>query len=295
MGFEKSKVKSQMSKIRYFLSAGWRIEKYLLIVVLLVTCHLSLVTSVYAQLEIAETYDMPEGAADGDIVSYVETGIALSSREYDDKIFGVVETTPLVAYRRVDNTGEPVLRSGTAEVSVTTINGPIKTGDFITSSSLPGKGEKAVTSGYIIGVALADFGEQDGEAVDYTPPGEGQQQRQVQLGKINVAIKIEYAELNTARNANRLFDVINGALFRSVQDPERFVNLFRYIAAGLAVLISFLIGFFTLARTIPKGIEALGRNPLAKTTIQFGIILNIIFTVGIALVGIVAAIILLRF
>lgn len=255
---------------------------------------LILVPTASAQLEIAETFDMPEGASDGDIISYTDQGVVLSEREYDDKIFGVVETSPLMAYRRQDNTGLPVLRNGSAEVSVTTINGPIKTGDFITSSSLPGKGQKAVTSGYIIGVALSDFTEADGEAVDYNPP-EGGATKQVKTGKINVAIKIEYAELNTARNANRLFDVLNGALFRNVQDPEKFVNVIRYIGAGLAVLISLLIGFFTLARTIPKGIEALGRNPLARTTIQFGIILNIIFTVGIALVGIVAAIILLRF
>ena len=271
------------------------VQKLLLLFFVLYTLYFILYTPSLAQLEIAETFDMPEGAADGDIISYTEEGVILSAREYDDKTFGVIETSPLVAYRRQDNTGMPVLRNGSAEVSVTTINGPIRTGDFITSSSLPGKGQKALTSGYIVGVALQDFTEEDGEAVDFTAPGEGQQSRSVRIGKINVAIKIEYAELNTARNANRLFDVLNGALFRNVQDPEKFVNLIRYIAAGLAVLISFLIGFFTLARTIPKGIEALGRNPLARTTIQFGIILNIIFTVGIALVGIVAAIILLRF
>lgn len=268
----------------------------LLFFAVLITCFLLLVTSARAQLEIAETFDVPQEAVDGDIVSYTDKGVVLSSREYDDKIFGAIETSPLVAYRRVDNSGLPVVRNGTSEINVTTINGPIKTGDFITSSSLPGKGEKAVVSGYIIGVALQDFSEQDGETVSYSPPqGDTGGARQVRSGKINVAIKIEYAELSSARNANRLFDILNGALFRSVQDPEKFVNIIRYIAAGLAVLISFLIGFFTLARTIPKGIEALGRNPLARATIQFGIILNIIFTVGIALVGIVAAIILLRF
>lgn len=249
----------------------------------------------FAQLEIAETYDVPEGTVDGDIVSYSEGILGPAKKEYDDKIFGVIEDSPLVAYRRQDNTGLPVMRSGTAEVNVTTINGPIKTGDFITSSSMPGKGEKAVISGYIIGVALADFGDADGEAGTYTPPGEGQQAKQIRVGKINVAIKIEYAEVDSARNANRLLDSINSAFFRNTQNPEEFVNIIRYILAGFAVILSFLVGFFTLARSIPKSIEALGRNPLARTTIQFGIILNIVFTVGIALVGIVAAVILLKF
>lgn len=268
--------------------------KTIFLIFLLVTSYLLLVTSARAQLEIAETFDVPEKSVDGDILSFTDKGITLSEREYDNKIFGVIETSPLVAYRRKDSTGLPVVRNGSAEVNVTTINGPIKTGDFITTTSIPGKGQKAVTSGYIIGVALADFKETDGTAQEYTPPGGGNK-RQIKVGKINLAIKIEFAELNTARNTNRLLDSLNAAFFSSVQDPEKFVNIIRYVLAGLSVLISLMIGFFTLARTIPKGVEALGRNPLARTTIQFGIILNIIFTVGIGIVGIVAAIILLRF
>jgi F0F1-type ATP synthase membrane subunit c/vacuolar-type H+-ATPase subunit K len=159
---------------------------------------------------------------------------------------------------------------------------------------MAGKGAKSVASGYVVGVALQDFGDQDGEAVSYTPPNGGDP-RQVRSGAITVAIKIEYAELTTARNANRLLEALNAAFFRNTQNPEQFVNIIRYILAGLAVVVSFLVGFFTLARTIPKGMEALGRNPLARNTIQFGMVLNIIFTVAIALVGIIAAVILLRF
>lgn len=250
--------------------------------------------TVNAQLEIAETFDVnTEGAVDGDIVSYTDKGVILSERDHDDKVFGVIDNSPLVVYRRQNSTGMPIVRNGTIDVNVSTANGPIKTGDLITTSFFKGKGEKSTVSGYIIGVALQDFGEQDGEPASFTPAQGGTQQ--VRVGKINMAIKIEFAELNTARSANRLLDAVNVAFFRNTQDPEKFVNILRYILAGLAVIISFAIGFFTLARTIPKAMEALGRNPLARATIQFGIVLNIIFTVGIALVGIVAAIILLRF
>jgi F0F1-type ATP synthase membrane subunit c/vacuolar-type H+-ATPase subunit K len=288
MGALNSKFKIQSSKLM-----GFYYVKNILFLLVLVTCYLLLVTPAWAQLEIAETFDVPEESVDGDIMSYTDQGVVLSSREYDDKIFGVIETTPLVAYRRQDNTGLPVVRNGTTSVNVTTANGAIKAGDFITTSSLPGKGQKSLASGYIIGVALEEFTEEDGEAVEVTVSEGGT--KQARLGTINVAIKIEYAELNTARNANRYLDALNALFFSNIQNPEQFTNTLRYFLAGLAVVVSFLIGFFTLARTLPKGIEALGRNPLAKTTIQFGIILNIIFTVGIALVGIVAAIILLRF
>lgn len=280
----------QVSRVKY---QGLSIRSKVLMFFVLTTLYLLLNTRVFAQLEIAETYNVPEGAQDGDIVSYKADGVELSSSEYDEKVFGVIETTPLVAYRRQDNTGLPIVRSGTTSVNVTTANGPIQTGDFITTSTIPGKGQKSVASGYIIGVALEGFGDEDGEAVEVSLPEGGT--TQAREGSINVAIKIEYAEINTARNSNRFLEALNAAIFSNVQNPEQFVNVIRYILAGLAVLISFLIGFFTLARTIPKGVEALGRNPLARTTIQFGIILNIIFTVAIAGVGIVAAIILLRF
>lgn len=266
----------------------------LFVLALLVIATYIYAAPVKAQLEIAESFDVnTEGAVDGDIVSYTDKGVVLSERDHDDKVFGVIDTTPLVVYRRQDETGTPIVRNGTVDVNVSTANGPIKTGDLITTSFFKGKGEKSTVSGYIIGVALQDFGEQDGEPASFTPAQGGTQQ--VRVGKINMAIKIEFAELNTARSANRLLDAVNVAFFRNTQDPEKFVNILRYILAGIAVIVSFGIGFFTLARTIPKSIEALGRNPLARTTIQFGIILNIVFTVGIGIVGIIAAIILLRF
>lgn len=269
-------------------------SKVFLVLLLLTTYYILHTTPVLAQLEIVESYDVKtEGAVDGDIVSYTEQGLILSERELDNKVFGVIDENPVVVYRRQDNTGTPIVRSGTVDVNVSTANGPIKTGDLITTSFFKGKGEKSTQSGYILGVALQDFGEQDGEAASFTPPQGGSQQ--VRVGKINVAIKIEFAELNTARSANRLLDAVNLAFFRNTQNPEQFVNILRYILAGVSVIFSFAIGFFTLARTIPKAMEALGRNPLARATIQFGIVLNIIFTVGIALIGIVAAIILIRF
>lgn len=287
----------QVSRVKYQGSSTMQsIWARALLCVFIFIIHYSLfIQTIHAQLEIAESFNVKtEGAVDGDIVSYTDTGVVLSERDNDDRVFGVIEIEPLVSYQKQDGTGIPVVRSGVVDVNVSTANGPIKNGDLITTSYFKGKGQKSTVSGYVVGAAMQDFGEADGETATFTPP-EGLAPVAVKVGKINVAISIQYAELNTARNANRLLDALNLAFFRNTQDPEKFVNILRYILAGIAVIISFSIGFFTLARTIPKAMEALGRNPLARTTIQFGIILNIIFTVGIALVGVVAAIILLRF
>ena len=291
-----SNVKCQMSNVKRFFCL------VLLLLTLPFTLYATfpqewqalLIPSAHAQMEVSDTYDVADAeAVDGDIVSYTDKGVVRSTQEADPKIFGIIQDNAVISVKRVDESGKVVVRFGTANVNVSTIHGPIKIGDFITSSTMAGKGEKAEASGYVVGIAMQDFNEGEGEQATYSAPNTPS--RQVSVGQIQIAVGIQYAELSGARNANRLFDAFNSAFFRNVQDPERFVNIFRYIAAGIAVLVSLAIGFFTFAKTIPKGIEALGRNPLARTTIQFGIIINIAFTVGIALIGVVAAIILLRF
>lgn len=273
---------------------------------LLIACFLSLIALpclVLAQVQsvdLSYVYSIADKeAVDGDIISSTaDKGFVRSTFPYDFRIFGIAQKTPLLVYKGSDNIGTPISRTGTAQVNITSLNGTIQPGDYITSSEIPGKGQKATTSGYVIGIALTGLGATDGTETDYQPktttnranPGQ-----KIRSGNISVALKIEYAELTTARTALRLLDSINAAFFTSVQNPDQFVKIFRYITAIVIVLISFAIGFFTFSKAIPKGIEAIGRNPLAQKTIIFSIVLNIVFTVITAIAGIAAAIIILRF
>lgn len=239
-------------------------------------------------------------AIDGDIISStVDKGMIRSTYPYDLRTFGIIQDAPLIVYKSVDNVGSPVARSGTASVNITTINGPIVPGDYITTSEIPGKGQKATNSGYVIGIAMTSLGNTDGEEFSYQRQITGSKQpapvEKFRRGKVNVAVQIQYAELTTARTALRLLDSFNASLFTNVQNPDQFVKIFRYITAIVVVLISFAIGFFTFSKSIPKGIEAIGRNPLAQKAIMFSIIMNIFFTVVVAIAGIGAAIIILRF
>lgn len=253
-----------------------------LLVFLLLISHFSLlISTTFAQdqgLEVTSTYEIADNdAADGDIVVAQESGLSRSLKSYDNKMFGVISDQPLLVYR-TETKGKPVIRSGIAQVNVTAINGPIKYGDYITSSKLPGKGQKATESGYTLGIALASF--------DKTSKEES--------GKIPVAIRIEYSELTNPRFAGRLFGFIAAALLENVNDPKKFGNVIRYILAGLVVLLSFTFSFLTFSRAIAKSIEALGRNPLAKTTIQISIIFNLLLLVITGIIGIVASILIIR-
>lgn len=244
----------------------------------------------YAQsqgVEVTSVYEVAdEEVQEGDILSAQQDGLVRSSIGFDNKMFGVVQEQPILVYRTATK-GKPVVRSGVAQVNVTALNGPIKYGDYITSSQIKGKGQKASESGYVVGIALASFEGAGAEQID-GPRGK------VALGKIPVAIRIEYAELTNPRIAGRLFGFIGTTLFENISDPRQFGNVVRYSAAGLIILLTFTFGFLTFSRSIVKSIEALGRNPLAKSTIQLSIVISIILLVITGLIGIVASILLIR-
>jgi len=247
-------------------------------------------------LDISSAYDISDSQAqDGDIlVTSDQRGLIKASASYDQHLFGVLQSRSLLVFRKAEKEGTPVARYGTTQVNVTTLNGEIEEGAYITSSEIPGKGQKATLSGYVIGVSQTSFKEGDGEKMDYKPADSKEPNRTISSGKISVALKIEYAEISKSRTPFRFFDAFNTALFANMKDPSRFAEIFRYAAAGGIILASFVFGFFTFSRSVPKSIEAIGRNPLAEKTILFSVVLNIFFTVITATVGIIAAVFILR-
>lgn len=142
-------------------------------------------------------------------------------------------------------------------------------------------------SGYTFGIALGAFTGDGAPQID-GPNGK------VASGRIPVAVRIEYTELTNPRFAGRLFGFIGTALLENVSDPKQIGNVVRYLAAGLIVLLSFTFGFLTFSRSIAKSIEAMGRNPLARSTIQLSMIINIALLVVTGIVGIVASILIIK-
>lgn len=225
--------------------------------------------------------DDPE-AITGDIVETTEKGLIRVSTPYSTKIYGVIQEDSLFIYRKVaSDSAKPVARTGIVAVNVTDLSGGIKTGDYITSSNIAGKGQKTVRPGYVVGVAMEDFKTEDAEKITF----EG---KQLSSGSILVALKPEFAGVN-AGSSSRFLDQISSQIFKNLDDKEGFGRLLRYVIGGIVILVSFLIGFIIFARSIPKSIEAIGRNPLAKSQIQLSIMLSILMVVVTALLGIGAA------
>jgi hypothetical protein len=212
---------------------------------------------------------------DGNIISSSEKGAILSVTPYDPQVMGVISSDAAIVLNASQTpSGQPVVSVGTAFVLVSTKDGEIKKGDFITTSIVPGVGVKAKKSGYVIGVALADYSNSDA----------------TKFGKIPIDLNLHYFNSKPTL-AGSLSDIFKLALLSTKEGPSAF---FKYLVAAFVAIGSFAFGFFSFARTAAKGVEALGRNPAAGKIIHLGIIFNISITVSIIFAGLVVAFLILR-
>ncbi len=247
------------------------LPKIITILLLLLTFN----SDVFAQttsLDVASLYKVadPE-AVDGDILIETDQGLIRANTAYSSNIFGVVQEKPLLVYRSLDSGDTAVVRSGIATVNVTLAGGPIKSGDYITTSKNPGKGMKAKSSGITLGIALEDMSNE--------------------IGKIRVALKIGYADVPNpdANVVTKTLDNLNIPALQNIVGGQQGPSALKYLFSGLIVLGSLFFTFTTFARSIITSIEAIGRNPLAKNAIQVSILINAGLTIVVILMSLAAA------
>lgn len=212
---------------------------------------------------VAHSVSIPdENAQDGDIVSSTEGKFIVASVPYDTLMYGVISDNPAMAIedKKLEG-GRLVMTNGITMVRVSTVNGGIKKGDFITSSETPGVGQKADKSGYILGVALDDYDDTD-------------------VGKIRVSLSTRFnSSLNPRTN---LIETVKLGITAPFLTP---LGAMRYLLAALIAVASFSLAFASFGRVAKTGVEALGRNPLASRLIETTVVLNVLMTVGIMVVG----------
>lgn len=195
----------------------------------------------------------------GDIVSYEDGKYILSQRAYDESMYGVIVDDPTSSLVDVNlNEYKLVSSYGEALVNVSTKNGNIVEGDFITSTDIPGVGAKALESGPVIGVALESFEPAISD----------------QIGQIWVLIDIKTNFIDTTLSKN-LFDVLRTSLTSPFMTP---IEALRYLLAIAVVFASFVIGFSNFSKITGSSVEALGRNPLASASIRKVIVFNFALT-----------------
>ena len=211
-----------------------------------------------------------ENVEDGSAVCSLGDGYYLCDQEYASSIIGVVTDDPAAAFEgELFENSRHVITSGTVVARVSAINGNISTGDLIAASSIEGVTMKATHNGFVLGNALEDF----------------QASTPDQQGLILVAVNIHpTVKLSDART-NILTSLREGLAF-PVLSP---LSSLRYLLAFAIVVVGFVLGFLYFGRVAKAGVEAIGRNPLASSSIRIGIAFNVMLGIVIVIASLLLA------
>src|SRR3989344_6100803 len=103
---------------------------------------------------------------DADIICTYDQGNQRCNSDYDPAMFGIISDNPAASIEDKDiENSRLVISSGIATVRVSSVNGDIKVGNFVTSSENPGVAQLAKRNGYVLGMALEDYQNENKEQV----------------------------------------------------------------------------------------------------------------------------------
>ncbi|HUC89418.1 MAG TPA: hypothetical protein VMR45_01320 [Patescibacteria group bacterium] len=181
---------------------------------------------------------------------------------------------------------------GKYDVLMSTQNGPIKSGDYITISAVDGVGMKADSQQmFILGKALGAFtGIGDAESTVTLTDKSG--------GKREVALKRVAVDIGVAHNPAYSGDEVPGVP-HFLSQAARLVTkkpltaLRLYSCLGILAL-AFVVAGAIIYSGVRSGMVAVGRNPLAKKSIARNIITVALMAFVIVIIGVIAVYLLLK-
>ncbi|MBL8121465.1 hypothetical protein JNM87_01815 [Candidatus Saccharibacteria bacterium] len=114
--------------------------------------------------DLAENYTSTDSLQPGEVVATDAAdghGVKRSSSQYQPSILGVVSTAPGFVAGAYTEDSYPIALVGRVPVKISTENGAIHEGDYLTSASIAGYAMKASISGRVLGTALESFDPED--------------------------------------------------------------------------------------------------------------------------------------
>jgi hypothetical protein len=201
----------------------------------------------------------------------------LATAESSDRLLGVVSQAALVELSSPDESEVQVLLNGTAQALVSDLNGSIKAGDKITASPLSGIGMLATEDSQIVGTAQSDFTLKSSKTKVVTD--KNGKTHTVHVGTIPIQIAISYYVAPTSQFMPAFLQNLANSI------AGRPVSVLRILIS--CVLLLFAFGSITILiyTSVRSGIISLGRNPLAASAIQRGLIGVIVIVVLTALLS----------
>ncbi len=230
----------------------------------------------------------------GALVSRNETDDTLvdaASLDNLSRLFGVVvrsDESPVTL--TTDTAGVFVATTGRFQVMVSTVGGEIRSGDYITASSISSIGMRASASQeLVIGKALQDFDTTNPDAVlsSTTAIAADGTSHDVAIGRVLTDLDVK-RNPRLAQSAPELI-----VRFSELIAGEP-VSLLRVYAAMAVLLVTAGLGGTMLYAGIRSTFVAIGRNPLAKKSAMRGLLQVVITSLAIFLSGFFAIYLILR-
>ena len=186
-----------------------------------------------------------------------------------------------------------VATSGTFDVLVSTQNGAIKAGDYVTMSALDGVAMKAgsyESQKIVFGRAAGSFDGKSDSLGTTTLHLSDNTTDKVALGMIPVAINIERNpnQKSTTTNLPPALQKVGLAIANKPVSPIR-----MYLSIAITGL-SIIVALVTLYAGIRNALIAIGRNPLSKKSIFRGLLEIVLTSFIILIIGLFSVYLLLK-
>lgn len=235
---------------------NWKkLKKFFILILTLALLSIGSVVTAQSVSQTASNLKVADPEAEpGDIITKSDLGLVRAEAPYDKNIIGVIGKKPAIVFNKPGTSTLPIVTQGEVMVKVSDANGEVEKGDYVTSSNKPGVGQKVDKSGYVVGKALEDLN--------------------TDQAKIRVSLGVQHLSLEESRPLG-IMKGIGWNILQGAQKPENFPEMLRYLFALLVGGGSFLLGFLSFVRTLQNGVQAVGRNPLAKRAIQISLAMNL--------------------
>ena len=232
---------------------------------------------------ISQSYTTTESLPLNSIVSLqnnTSDHVVLAKSANVDNLLGVVvnaTNSSLVITGGKENEVQ-VATSGTLDILVSTINGTIAQGDYITASPINGVGMKATGNVRVIGIAQGDLNNKNGSEESYTDK-DGKKQTVI-LGQVPVLVSVSnyFKEPDKTLIPSAVQNVANALAGRAVSPVP------ILISAGI-FLVTIIVVVSIIFSMVRASIISVGRNPMSQSAIYRDLIQMSALVLGILAIG----------
>lgn len=244
--------------------------------------------SVAALTSIVQAYKIAKTPPIGSIVSLQSSAsdtVLLANTKNVNNLFGVTvpESNALLSLSSGTGNQVQVATSGVTTMLVSDINGPIKTGDEITSSPVDGVGMKATENVKVIGVAQENLGDSPGKSKSkYTD--ENKQQHSIVIGQIPTLVNVSYYYKQPDKT---LIPSVIQNIANTVAGKK--VSPLPIIICLVIFLVSLISIFSLIYAAIRSSIISVGRNPMSQSAVYRSLLqvtVLVLFIAGVAVTAI---------